>query len=172
MSSSDPILRWSKTLHGCTHRYRHATLTTYLSTNLGRILLHMRNDKGPIPFGQYLVDLMHRLGIETPTELANRTGQDPSTISRWVNNKTTPTPARLRQVADHLGPELYDELMAAAGHLDAAEPARTLHPTAQHVQELLGEHSPLAPHERERVAEMLEILLRQYRKLPAARRTR
>jgi len=113
--------------------------------------------------------------ISSQAAFAKKTNIPPSTLSRWISDPTvTPEPYMLARVADRLTvrrvdrDRTYANLMAAAGHIadgPVEVDADELPPSAREVAALLGDQSPLAPNERERLGELLDILLRSYRKL-------
>lgn len=131
------------------------------------------------PFGRTIQALIDDHGFPSRATFAKHTGVPQSTISRWMTDPTiTPEPHMLARVADKLTvrridrDRLYGQLMAAAGHITegpAADDKEELPAQARDVIALLGDGSPLDERERQRLGELLDILLRSYRKLPHTR---
>lgn len=134
----------------------------------------MLKDKEPTEFGWYV---QRKMAEHNPplnqTELALRTGVSQSTVSRWIYSPGKPDTGKLELLADVLGVD-HGDLLVAAGHGRPAETdaaaTRPVHRLARELDVLLSPESPLPDAEREELERSIDRWLGTFR--PASKRRR
>lgn len=130
-------------------------------------------DKEPTEFGWYI---QRKMAEHDPplnqTELALRTGVSQSTISRWIYSPGRPETDKLQLLADVLGVD-HGELLVAAGHGRPAESvaAAPAHRLARELDAMLADASPIPADKRAALEAFVDQVLENYRPLMRRRRS-
>lgn len=128
---------------------------------------------GTEPFGPWLRRYMaNQQPPITPAELARRIDTSHTTIGRWLNDQSQPSPANLRAMAPILG-LTFGELLARAGY--GAEASTVVDdtpadPLITEIGRMLAPDSPLGDDRRRELRSMLLLLVESHR--PHMRRRR
>lgn len=131
-------------------------------------------DREPTEFGWYL---QRKMAEHDPplnqTELALRTGVSQSTVSRWIYSPGRPETDKLQLLADVLGVD-HGELLVAAGHGRPAETAAEVPPAhrlARELDAMLADTSPIPADKRAVLETFIDQVLETYRPLMRRRRS-
>lgn len=114
----------------------------------------------PTRLGDYILDRMAARGMTQQQDLANAAGLSQPAVSRLIYTQTKPRPDTLNAVARALRVD-PNELMRFAYDL-SAEPTPdpvALHPTAQRLNDFLGDQSPLTSTARARLDAVITAML-------------
>lgn len=128
-------------------------------------------DRRPTQLGAWILTKIDAAGLGSQRGLARAAGVSPSTITRIISGDGTPDTPTLRKIAAALDVDA-GELLTRAGHDRPAgnvEPV-TLHPLAVDLSRLLMDDRLLTDADRQYLADMVDKLIKPYRRALRRRR--
>lgn len=146
-----------------------------LSVNVIRYRLRVSKGSDLPAFPEWLTAAIEAR-YETDSAFARAAGVSPSAVSRWTKGELRPTPKILERIAPALGvsaqtlsaiayPELGSDIPEAS-----YQPPKLAHPLALDVERLLAEESPVPSDERATLANLIEHVVKPYRRYLRKRR--